>query len=306
MEYLRSVLSTPGQRQRMIDKVYNGLDPQPDGVIFDLEDAVPPDLKDQARTMVAEVIRRPWRAGATARFVRVNGSPEERLVEDIRAIVHPGLNGITLPKVERPEDVHFVDRLLSALEPGAGMKVGTIRLLISIESAKGILRAYDILSASPRILAVFLGAEDFSLDLGLPVVRSGGGQEALFARSTIVIAAAAARIFSIDQGYVDFRDLDALRRAAKTGRELGFTGSWCIHPDQVAIVNDIYSPQPEEVDLARRVVAAFDEAKSQGLGAVMMGGQFVEIPIVERAQRALRLHENIEKRRQVEAVGAKA
>jgi len=297
VEYLRSVLSTPGQRQRMIDKVYNGLDPEPDGVIFDLEDAVPPDLKDQARTMVAEVIRRAWRPNATARFVRVNGSPEERLVEDIRAIVHPGLNGITIPKVERPEDVLFVDRLVSALEPGVGLAVGTIRLLISIESAKGLLRAYDILSCSPRILGVFLGAEDYSLDLGLPVTRSGAGQEALFARSTIVVAAAASRIFSIDQGYVDFHDLDALRRAAKTGRELGFTGSWCIHPDQVAVVNEIYSPQPEEVDLARRVVKAFDDAKRQGLGAVMMGGQFVEIPIVERAQRTLRLHEKLEARK---------
>jgi citrate lyase subunit beta/citryl-CoA lyase len=304
VEYLRSVLSTPGQRQRMIDKVYNGLDPEPDGVIFDLEDAVPPDLKDQAREMVAEVIRRKWRPGATARFVRVNGSPEQRLVADIRAVVHPGLDGLTLPKVERPEDVLFVDRLLSALEPDAGLPVGTIRLLISIESAKGLLRAYDILSSSPRILGVFLGAEDFSLDLGLPVVRSGGGQEALFARSTIVIAAAAARIFSIDQGSPNFHDLDALRALARSGRELGFTGSWCIHPSQVAIVHEAYSPQLEEVDLARRVVAAFDEAKAQGLGAVMMGGQFVEIPIVERAQRTLRLHEKLASRkRQPAAAG---
>jgi citrate lyase beta subunit len=141
---------------------------------------------------------------------------------------------------------------------------------------------------------VFLGGEDFSLDLGLPVVRSGAGQEAIYARSAIVVAAAAARVFSLDQGSADFHDVEHLRATAMQGRELGFSGSWCIHPLQLPVVNEVYTPQPEEVELARRILTAFDEAKAQGLGAVMLGGQFVEIPIVERAQRMIRLYERIQ------------
>ncbi len=291
MEYLRSVLSTPGQRQRMIDKALGGLDPAPDAVILDLEDGVPPDMKDTARTMVAEAVARP--PGGPARFVRVNANAADRMDDDIHAVVRPGLDAIVLPKVERPEDVERVDGLLSSLEAQVGITVGRTKLLISIESAIGLLRAYELAAASPRNLALFLGGEDFSMDIGLPVSRRGAGREAIYARSSIVIAAAAARIFSIDQVVPDFRDLDGLRKNATFGRELGFTGSWCIHPTQVGPVNEIYSPTLEEVELARRVVAAFDEAKAAGLGAVMMGGQFVEAPIVERAQRTLRLFESI-------------
>lgn len=290
--YLRSTLSTPGHRQNMVDKTFT-LEPQPDGVIFDLEDAVPPELKETARAMAAEAVARPRRAGAAARFVRVNGTATGRLDGDIRAVVRPGLDAIVLPKVERPEDVIAADKLIASLEESRGIAADEVRILVSIESAIGLLRAYEIVSSSPRVLGVFLGAEDFSRDLGLPVKRAGLGQEALFARSTIVVAAAAARVFALDQGSMDFRDLDTLRTTARQGRDLGFTGAWCIHPAQIQIVNEVYSPSPEEVDLARRVVAAYEDAKAQGLGAVMMGGQFVEIPIVERAQRTLRLHERV-------------
>ena len=290
VEYLRSLLSTPGQRQNMVDKAMGLL---PDGNIFDLEDGVPSGQKDLARAIIGEAIQRPRRPGGPLRFVRVNGSATGRMEDDIRAVVHPGLDGIGIPKVESTAEVEAVDRLLTVLERRAKMAEGAVWLLIAIESAVGLHRVFDLCTASPRIRVVFFGGEDFALDVGLPVTRSGAGAEQIYARSQILVAAAAARIFSVDQGMMEFRDLDAFRRHTAGSRDLGFTGGWCIHPDQVTIANEIFSPSPEEVELARQVVAAFEAAEASGLGAVMMGGQFVERPIVERAQRTLRLYEKI-------------
>lgn len=294
MDFIRSLLSVPGQRQNMIDKAFTL---EPDGMIFDLEDAVPPAMKDTAREMVAAALRRPRDATSKARFVRVNGSATDLIETDMRAVVHERLDGIVLPKVETVAEIEHVDARLTSLERERGLRSGQVRLLVSIESAKGLRWVDDIVVASPRILAVFMGGEDFALDLGLPVVRTGAGQEQIYARSRVMIAGAMARIFSVDQGSMDFRDLDAYRRHVQGSRQLGFTSGWCIHPNQIPIANEVFSPTPEEVELSRRVVAAFDDARAQGLGAVMMGGQFVELPIVERAQRTLRLHEAITARR---------
>ena len=274
----------------MVDKAM-GL--SPDGNIFDLEDGVPPGQKDLARAVLAEAIQRPRRQGGPLRFVRVNGGTTGRMEDDIRAVVHVGLDGIGIPKVESTAEIEAVDRLLSQLERGAGMPEGGVDLLIAIESARGLSRVFDLVTASPRIKVVFFGGEDFALDVGLPVTRSGAGAEQIYARSQILVAAATARIFSMDQGSMEFRDLDEFRRHTEGSRDLGFSGGWCIHPNQLPIANEVFSPTAEDLELARRVVAAFGEAESAGLGAVMMGGQFVERPIVERAQRTLRLHEKI-------------
>jgi len=290
MEYLRSLLSTPGQRQNMVEKAM-GL--SPDGNIFDLEDGVPPGQKDSARAVVAEAIQRPRRPGGPLRFVRVNGGATGRMEDDIRAVVHPGLDGIGIPKVESTAEIEAVDRLLGTLERDVNMPEGSVDLLIAIESALGLHRVFDLVTTSPRIKVVFFGGEDFALDVGLPVTRSGAGAEQTYARSQILVAAATARIFSMDQASMEFRDLDKFRRHTEGSRDLGFTGGWCIHPSQLPIANEIFSPTAEEVELARQVVVAFDEAEAAGLGAVMMGGQLVERPIVERAQRTLRLHEKI-------------
>jgi citrate lyase subunit beta/citryl-CoA lyase len=141
------------------------------------------------------------------------------------------------------------------------------------------------------------GAEDLALDIGLPVRRRGAGQEMLYGRSALVMAAAIARVRPLDQVWLDFRDLDGLRAEAEAGRHLGFTGKCLIHPGQIAIVNEVFSPSREDVDLAGRVVDAFLEAKAAGIGAVMLGGQLVELPIVERAQRTIEAYELIASRR---------
>lgn len=284
---LRSLLFSPGQRQHMIEKA---LATDADAVILDLEDGVPPAEKDAARAMVAAVASQPRSPGTPLRLVRVNPGATGRLEGDLGAVVGIGLDAVLLPKVERPEDIDWLDLVLGGLEERRGLEAGSVAIVVAIESARGIARAIDILCASKRLEAAIFGAEDFALDLGLPVRRRGAGQEMLHARSALVLAAAIGRVQPLDQVWLDFRDLDGLRAEAIAGRDLGFAGKCLIHPGQIAAVNEVFCPSSEDVELAQRVVAAFEEARAAGIGAVMLGGQLVELPIVERAQQTLRAH----------------
>lgn len=299
---LRSLLFSPGQRQNMVDKA---LVTDADAVILDFEDGVPPAEKDAARERVSAALRRPVDGPGPIRLVRVNPAATGRLEGDLEAIVGSGLDAVLLPKVEHPDGIRSLARGLDDLEPKAGLPPGRVAIVVAIESARGIHAAVDILTASERIIAVMFGAEDLALDLGLSVRRSGAGQEMLYARSAVVTAAAIARVQPLDQVWLDFRDLDGLRANAIAGRDLGFAGKCLIHPAQIAIVNEVFSPSPEDVELARRVVAAFEEAKAAGIGAVMLGGQLVELPIVERAARTLRAHAAISARRAEIAVASR-
>jgi len=287
VEYLRSLLSTPGQRQNMVDKAL-GL--APDALILDLEDGVPPAMKDAARGIVAEAVGSPRNTGA-ARFVRINPREAGSQEADLQAVAHAGLDGIVLPKVEHVDEVRAIDDLLSRIEAERKLPAGEIKLVISIESARGVRNANDLADASERTVALFIGGEDLSRDLGLPVSRDG--DELLYARSAVVIAAASAGLLAIDRVWTNFHDLEGLRRDALRARALGFAGKWCIHPTQIDVVNELFGPTAEEVELARKVVAAFEQAQASGLGVVMMGEQFVERPTVERAQRTLRIHDAI-------------
>jgi citrate lyase subunit beta/citryl-CoA lyase len=282
---LRSLLFSPGQRERMIDKA---LGTDADAVILDLEDGVPPAEKDVARERVAVAISRPRSPSTALRLVRVNPAATGRLNEDLSAVVGIGLDAILLPKVECPEEIQSLDRAVGGLEARTGLESGSVAIVAAIESARGINKAVDILCASERLAAAMFGAEDLALDLGLPVRRRGAGQEMLHARSTLVLAAAIGRVQPLDQVWLDFRDFDGLRAEAIAGRDMGFAGKCLIHPGQIAIVNEVFSPSREDVELAQRVVAAFEEAKAAGIGAVMLGGQLVELPIVERARQTLR------------------
>ena len=286
LEVLRSLIFSPGQRQKMVDKAP---DLAADGVIFDLEDGVPPQEKAAARQIVAAALSRPSAADEPARLVRVNARASGFYEDDLAAILRPGLDAVLLPKVEGPDEVLNLESALSAGELSAGIIAGTIRVVVALESALGVHRGVDILSASERVVAVMFGAEDFALDLGLPVARVGHGHELLHARSAVVAAAVIGRVAALDQVWLDYRDLDGLRSDAVAGRQLGFAGKCLIHPSQIDIVNEVFSPSAEDVELAERVVAAFNEAFAAGIGAVMLGGQLVELPIVERAQRTLRL-----------------
>lgn len=285
MELWRSLLFTPGHRRRMVDKAL-GL--PVDGVILDLEDAVPPGEKDTAREELQRALNDARRSDdGPARLVRVNGTASGRIEDDLRAITCAGLDAVLLPKADTPADVALVADTLTKLEHEVGLPVGGIRIVAAIESARGVHEAPEIARADARMAGLMLGAEDLALDLGLPVVRTGPGEELIAVRSMLVLAATLARIQSFDQVWLEFHDLDGLRRDAIAGRHLGFTGKCVIHPSQIDIVNETFSPTAEEVEQAKAIVAAFADAQAAGLGVVMLGGQVVERPIVERALAAL-------------------
>jgi citrate lyase subunit beta/citryl-CoA lyase len=281
METLWSWMFVPGHRRRMLEKAL-GL--RLDVAIFDLEDGVPPAEKEAAREGIAAALAHP--PGGPLRFARVHPAGSPVVEADLDAVVRPGLDGVAVPKVERLEEVLRVDAALREREERAGMPPGCIRLLAMIESARGLLQAPAIAASCPRLLGLMFGAEDFVLDLGQLSVQPAGVDDLLYARSAVVVAAAAERLQAIDRIYPDFRDPAGLRGDTVQARRLGFTGKALIHPDQIPVVHEIFRPTPEEVAYARRVVEAFEAA---GGGAGVVDGRMIDRPIAERARRVLEL-----------------
>ncbi len=294
---LRSMLFTPGNRPRMVAKVATF---GADGVILDLEDAVPLAEKEATRPVVRAAL--PTLAGGPPRYVRVN-APETGLTGgDLEAIVCADLDGVKLPKVETAADLLEVDRLLSELEAERGLPVGGIDLIPSIETARGVLNARSIAEAGSRARLLSFGAGDFCRDVG---VRFTGnlwepdGLELLFARSQIVLASRAAGLEPpLDTVWLDIRDNAGLEQDARAAYRLGFQGKMAIHPGQVPIINEVFSPTAEEIDYARRVVAAFEQAEAAGSASIAVDGRLVDYPIVIKARWVL------ERARSFEAVGA--
>ena len=273
----------PGHKQKMIDKAV-GL--KADVLIFDLEDGVPPTEVDRARKAVGTALGRSP-AGPT-RFVRTHGPRHAGMDADLQAVVRPGLQGLMVPKIEQPDDVLKVDRLLEKREAQAGLAPGSVPLLATIESARGVVQAPAIAASCPRLIGLMFGAEDFALDLGLfsPGVTE---DEMLYARSALVVAAASARLEAVDKVYPDIRDRAGLARETRKARQLGFTGKALIHPAQIGTVHRVFSPTQEEVEYARRVVAAFEAAPDEG--AIAVDERLVDLPVVERARRILQWRE---------------
>ena len=274
----------PGHQQRMIDKAY-GL--KLDVAMFDLEDGVPPDEKDTARTMMAETLSRP--STELLRFVRIHPAGTEAIEADLPAIIRPGLDGLTLTKVNCPEDVSQISAILDEQEERAGLRQGSVRLLATIESARGLIQAAAIAAACPRLVGLMFGAEDFAMDLGLFNVRQGEAGDFLYARSALVVAAVSEGLQAIDRVYTEIRNPVGLEQDTRLARDLGFTGKALIHPAQIEVVEKVFRPTDAEVEHARRVVDAFEAAEAEGAGAVALDGQMVDLPVVERARRVLQL-----------------
>jgi citrate lyase subunit beta/citryl-CoA lyase len=223
------------------------------------------------------------------RYVRVNAVGHERMQADFEAVIRPGLEGLVLPKVETPDQVKLVAEVLDRREPEMGMAKGSVRLMIAVESPKGLMNAYAIATASPRVIGLMFGAEDFGKELGLPVNREAEARELIYARSALVMAGAAAHVQIIDGVWPDIKDAEGLQRYAIQARRLGFTGMSLIHPGQIDPINAVFSPTKDEVEYARQVVQAFEEAQARGDGSIALGGQLIDLPIVERARRTLEM-----------------
>ena len=284
MRIMRSWMFVPGYQQRMIDKAY-GL--KIDVAMFDIEDGVPPGEKDAARAMMAQTLSGP--SSEMLRFVRIHPAGTKAMEADLPAVIRPGLDGLTLTKVNSPEDVLKVSAILDEREEGAGLERGSVRLLATIESARGLVQAAAIAASSPRLVGLMFGAEDFAIDLGMFSVRQGEAGDFLYARSALVVAAASEGLQAIDRVYLDIRNPTGLEEDTRFARDLGFTGKALIHPAQIEVVEKVFRPTDAEVEYARRVVEAFETAEAEGAGAVAIDGQMVDLPVVERARRVLQL-----------------
>jgi len=290
MELIRSWMFVPGHRQKMIDKAL-GL--SADAIMLDIEDGVAPNEKDAARKNIAESLGREKALETPARYVRINAIGHPRMDADLQAVVRPGLEGLVCPKVDTVEEVRKVDALLNDQEPQNKLAQGSVKLLIAIESPTGLLNARAIAAASPRIVGIIFGAEDFGREIGLPTVREGEARDLIYARSSIVVAAAAAHVQAVDGVWVDLNDGQGLLGFAKQSRRLGFSGMSCIHPSQVEAINQTFSPTAEEIDYCQKVLRAFEEANARGDGSIAFGGQLIDRPIVERARRTVEMAKSL-------------
>ncbi|HUJ83289.1 MAG TPA: CoA ester lyase [Candidatus Acidoferrales bacterium] len=294
---LRSWMFVPGNRQRMIEK---SLGVPVGAVMMDIEDGVAPAEKDLARQQIAASLdqvaarlKSEKQFRTPARYVRINAVGHERCKDDLAAIVRQGLEGLVLPKVETPEQVKTVEQLLDRREPEVGLARGSVRLLPALESPRGLFNAYAIASASPRVIGLLFGAEDFSRELSLPLRREGEARDLIYARSALVTAAACAHVQAVDGVWPDLQDTEGLKVFALQSRRLGFSGMSVIHPAQVEAVNTAFSPTADDIDYARRVLKAFDEANARGEGAVAFGGQLLDLPIIDRARQTIDLAESL-------------
>ena len=275
----RSRLYLPGNEPKFFTNA--GLH-GPDAVILDLEDSVAPAEKDAARAMVRNALRRVNFYGAE-RMVRINQG--ERGIKDLDWIVPHNVHLILLPKVEDPEQVRAVDSRVNELRKTHGVEA-PVYLMPIIESALGAWKAYEIASASGNVVALAIGLEDYTADLG--VQRTNEGLESVWARAQVINGAVAAGVQPIDTVFSDVADPDGLRASVLEAKGLGFVGKGCIHPRQIEIVHEAFAPTAAEVEKAQKIVLAYEDAEAKGLGVVSLGSKMIDPPVVKRALTTVR------------------
>ena len=285
MELLRSLLFIPADSAKKRAKVKTL---RPDAFIYDLEDAVAPANKLAARKeLTAELDALPL--SSTPMFVRVNGVKTAFHKDDLRAAIHPRVDGLVLPKSDDPAELREIAREISVLERERGIAAGKTKLLLIVETALGVARAGDLAACCPRIIGMAFGSEDYCADIGVGRTRSG--EEIAFPRSMVAIQARAHRLHAIDTVFVDFRDEEGFFQEAKRGKQLGYTGKALIHPSQIELVRRAFAPEDHEVNWARRVIEAYEAAKAAGVGVVAVDQKMIDEPVLTQAKKILRQHE---------------
>jgi citrate lyase subunit beta/citryl-CoA lyase len=256
-----------------------------DGVMIDLEDAVPLAEKDAARLLTRNFLRF-YAERDKEMFVRINGLDTPYAADDLREVLPALPDGIRLPKADKPEVVELLDTLLTEQEEALGLPVGHFKIIPSIESAQGVLNCVDTARASSRIVALAFGAEDFTASMQID--RTKTGEELFSARTNVVWAAKAADIQVIDTIFPDVNDMEALRAETELIKRLGFTGKSLVNPRQIEVVHDVFRPTQAEIDLALEVMDAIQRAREMGTGVISLKGRMVDAPVVTRAARVLR------------------
>ena len=277
----RSLLYVPGSSSKMIAKSF---EVEADGIIFDLEDSVSWQEKENARKNVIQAIGRAKKTGKEI-IVRINVVNSHLGIHDILEVVPQEPDAIIIPKAEESSMI-TADTMIGAIEREMGWDVNKIHLIPLMETADSIVNASKIVCAASRINGLQFGAEDLTKELC--IIRTSGGDELQYARSVLVFAGRARDIDIIDSPFVDFANAQGLIAETKRIKALGMTGKTCIHPNQVAVVNDLFSPAPEELVQARRVVEAFELSVKQGKGACTLDGKMIDSPVAERARQIIR------------------
>jgi citrate lyase subunit beta/citryl-CoA lyase len=255
----------------------------PNGVILDLEDAVAHNKKYEARFVVRNALRAVNFYGAE-RMVRINQIPNG--LEDLDFIVPHNVNLILVPKCESAEQIRLVNERIDIIKKEKDIS-SDIWLMPIIESALGVLKAFEIASAAKNIVSLAIGLEDYTADIGTK--RTNEGSESFFARSMIVTAARATGIQPIDSVFSDVSDMEALKQNVLKSKALGFDGMGCIHPRQIEVIHNYFAPDEAEIERAKKIVNAFYNAEEKGLGVVSLGSKMIDAPVVKRAQKSIDL-----------------
>ncbi len=277
MKSRRALIYMPGDSRPKIEKALTlGVD----SICMDMEDGTAYNRKEKARKTIAIALKE-FDFGNSEKLIRINaigtGLEEDDLAETL--LYHP--EGVVLPKVESYEQVQWLSEKIEAMELSQDWELNSIRILAIIESAKGLANIREIAS-HPRLDALIFGAEDYAASIG--ATRTRGGQEVLFARSKVVLHAAVNNLQAIDIVFVNFKDKINLKIDAMLGAQMGFTGKQIIHPNQVASVQEAFSPSDAEIDYAQRLLAAFEMAESEGAGVIAFEGKMIDMPLVKSAQ----------------------
>jgi len=294
----RSLMYVPVNVDKYVDKAHTR---GADVIQLDVEDSVPPAEKEKARTLVEAAAKKVRRGGADV-VVRIN-RPLSLAVRDLEHSICPDVDGIACTKVDSASHIKLLDELVTELEEKRGMTIGHTKFIAMVETADAFFRIHEIVRASPRIVATCIGGEDFALDNNM----QPSGEALFYPKQHMIIAANSASIMPI--GFIDsvagFGDWDKFRKMVRRSRDFGFMGAGCIHPGQVTIVNEEYTPTAEEVEYARKIIKLDKEAAAAGRGSWSLDGKMIDIPIIVRAQKLIKRYDAIKARESKTLAAAK-
>lgn len=276
----RSMLFLPGANAAMLSTAFIY---RPDSIMFDLEDAVALREKDTARVLVFHALQHPMYRDIET-VVRINPLNTPFGLADLEAVVRAGVDVVRLPKTDTPEDIFLLESHLERIEKACGREPGSTKLMAAIESAVGVINAVSIARSSPRLIGIALAAFDYVMDMQ---TERGDGTELFYARCAVLHAARAAGIDAFDVVWSDVNNEAGFLREVELIRKMGFNGKSLINPRQIELLHNAYAPTQDEVDYARRVIAAADEGERNGLGVVSLNGKMIDAPIINHAQVVL-------------------
>ena len=281
MHSRRALLYMPGNDRRKIEKSTTlGVD----AICMDMEDGVAATRKAEARAVIAQAMKE-LDFGNSEKCIRINSIGSGLEPFDLAAALSAEPDTIVVPKIESAEQVKWVSDHIEKFELSSNTGLGTIRLLVGVETAKGILNLREIAEADKRLEAIIFGAEDYAASIGAK--RTKEGTEVLYARQAVVTACAANDLQAIDMVFIDFRDHEGLRTEAEQGAGFGFSGKQIIHPNQVAVVQAAFTPSEEAIEYAKRIVETFESSQSEGKGAYALDGKMIDMPLLKNAQKVL-------------------